>query len=373
MERYPRRQVPVPIDVVAEILVRLPVKSLIRFQCVSKTWRSLILDPSFMHSHRRRSQQKPFLLIVENCWMGSDTFTIFSLTNEAMLEECCNSPKETLVEYFKSPDISSWDDAVVASSPDLLLFRKDIDDRRGRCFFLLNPSTGERLILPESPNSGDRCTLGLDYVPSIGRFKVARFFPSAKANARTQCEVLVVGVDRSWRPTKDYPFAVIHRLDQYSLLNGAIHMVSSSLPGGIAVFNLHREIWRMIQFPCGFCFRENRWAAEGHMDLRELTGSLYLSRFTPMKLEIWVLKDYENENWTMQYNIDTLQLFRMIWHDIECYTRVHPLMIKDDGKILIAVSTPSAVFHYDTEKKVFTALKYIPQPCVYVENYLPLN
>lgn len=129
----------------------------------------------------------------------------------------------------------------------------------------------------------------------------------------------------------------------------------------------------MIQFPRGFCFRESPSATRGHMDLRDLRGSLYLSRFTPTKLEIWVLKDYEKENWTMQYNIDTLQLFRMIWHNIRRYTRVYPLMIKDNGNILIAVSTPSAVFHFDREEKVFTALKYIPQPCVHAENYLPLN
>ncbi|KAI6695770.1 hypothetical protein NL676_023480 [Syzygium grande] len=41
-------------DLVIEILSRLPVKSLMRFKCVSKRWRSLISDPGFAKSHLQR-------------------------------------------------------------------------------------------------------------------------------------------------------------------------------------------------------------------------------------------------------------------------------------------------------------------------------
>ncbi|KAF3955149.1 hypothetical protein CMV_019598 [Castanea mollissima] len=40
-----------PHDVVFEILTRLPVKSLIRFRCVSKSWYSTITDPIFITKH----------------------------------------------------------------------------------------------------------------------------------------------------------------------------------------------------------------------------------------------------------------------------------------------------------------------------------
>ncbi|PRQ20247.1 putative F-box domain-containing protein [Rosa chinensis] len=43
-----------PEHVVLNILCRLPFKSLIRFTCVSKRWRSLIIsDPQFGNSHFR--------------------------------------------------------------------------------------------------------------------------------------------------------------------------------------------------------------------------------------------------------------------------------------------------------------------------------
>ena len=40
-----------PHELMVEILLRLPVKSLIRFKSVSKPWRSLISDTHFTKSH----------------------------------------------------------------------------------------------------------------------------------------------------------------------------------------------------------------------------------------------------------------------------------------------------------------------------------
>ena len=41
-------------DIITEILLRVPAKSLIRFRCVCKSWRALISDPSFVQNHLRR-------------------------------------------------------------------------------------------------------------------------------------------------------------------------------------------------------------------------------------------------------------------------------------------------------------------------------
>ena len=40
-----------PLELIREILLRLPVRSVLRFKCVCKSWLSLISDPQFAISH----------------------------------------------------------------------------------------------------------------------------------------------------------------------------------------------------------------------------------------------------------------------------------------------------------------------------------
>ncbi|TMW88719.1 hypothetical protein EJD97_018200 [Solanum chilense] len=44
-----------PREIISNILSRLPVKTLLRFRCVSKQWRNLISKPNFISSHFRHS------------------------------------------------------------------------------------------------------------------------------------------------------------------------------------------------------------------------------------------------------------------------------------------------------------------------------
>ena len=55
-----------PYDVLPEILHGLPVKTLIQFRCVSKSWNSLITSPAFINSNltRTRSHSDSNKLIV---------------------------------------------------------------------------------------------------------------------------------------------------------------------------------------------------------------------------------------------------------------------------------------------------------------------
>ncbi|PNX63542.1 F-box/kelch-repeat protein, partial [Trifolium pratense] len=44
-----------PFDLIPEILSRLPVKILLQFGCVCKSWKSLISDPKFAKKHLSHS------------------------------------------------------------------------------------------------------------------------------------------------------------------------------------------------------------------------------------------------------------------------------------------------------------------------------
>ncbi|GLT59653.1 hypothetical protein SLA2020_324610 [Shorea laevis] len=48
-------------DSIEDILPQLPVKSLVRFKCVSRSWSSLISSPLFTKTHLKRASQDPKL------------------------------------------------------------------------------------------------------------------------------------------------------------------------------------------------------------------------------------------------------------------------------------------------------------------------
>ncbi|XP_024634200.1 uncharacterized protein [Medicago truncatula] len=55
-------------DLIVEVLSFLPVKSLLQFRCVSKSWKTLISDPTFVKLHLEKSQSrnlKLFTIITE--------------------------------------------------------------------------------------------------------------------------------------------------------------------------------------------------------------------------------------------------------------------------------------------------------------------
>lgn len=56
-----------PVELVDDILSRLPAKTLCRFKCVCKAWHYTLSDLSFKQLHYARSIQKPPLLVVCDC------------------------------------------------------------------------------------------------------------------------------------------------------------------------------------------------------------------------------------------------------------------------------------------------------------------
>ena len=44
-----------PVDVIIDILLKLPAKSLLRFKSVYKLWYDIINDPNFIESHFKQS------------------------------------------------------------------------------------------------------------------------------------------------------------------------------------------------------------------------------------------------------------------------------------------------------------------------------
>ena len=93
-----------PDDVVYDIMMGLPVKSLIRLRCVSKSWNSTITGPTFITAHLDRAKS----LSSNNGYLvymgGVDDRQLYTVV--------CNSDR-TMTLIFSHPFQNHYDDVLM--------------------------------------------------------------------------------------------------------------------------------------------------------------------------------------------------------------------------------------------------------------------
>lgn len=92
-----RMDVVLPGDLIVEILSWLPVDALLRFRCVCKSWKSLMLDLSFVKLHLQRSYCR-------------DTPVLFTLLNSNSKEEQCSLHYYCSMQRLLDNPLSAIDD-----------------------------------------------------------------------------------------------------------------------------------------------------------------------------------------------------------------------------------------------------------------------
>ncbi|KAK3416956.1 hypothetical protein EUGRSUZ_H02702 [Eucalyptus grandis] len=128
-------------DIVIEILLRLPVKSLGRFKCVCKGWRSLISDRGFAKSHLERLKAGD-IISSQRIFKTSPFETI----DYELLDGGIGGEDDRAVVKFHEPrmDDSSWPLELVGSCDGLVCL--SVMGYSG--FVLYNPTTKECRNLP---------------------------------------------------------------------------------------------------------------------------------------------------------------------------------------------------------------------------------
>ncbi|XP_074318180.1 F-box protein CPR1-like [Silene latifolia] len=125
-----------PLELITEILTKLPVKSLHRFKCVSKTWNSLITSSNFIkqHLHQTLISNTNKLIISKKSILSSAISTI------KLRFDIVNHPLNNL------PHIPPVD--IVESVHGLLL----IVDSSKETVCLFNPSNKTQRLVPPAPS-----------------------------------------------------------------------------------------------------------------------------------------------------------------------------------------------------------------------------
>ncbi|CAK7339007.1 unnamed protein product [Dovyalis caffra] len=146
-------------DILTEILLRIPAKSLLTFKCVSKQWLSVISDPEFCLSHTRHKLSRhptPNALLLNNQYSSSPEFQVVPLKD---------ATRVPFLDYLNVPRIKierSCNGLLLCSSSYAIngddLPANPVDhssdvingDDLGPRYFICNPTTRQfkRLVFP---------------------------------------------------------------------------------------------------------------------------------------------------------------------------------------------------------------------------------
>ncbi|KAL6194580.1 hypothetical protein ACLB2K_035662 [Fragaria x ananassa] len=283
-------------DLLTDILLRLPIKSLLRFKCVSKQWLSLISSPQF---HRRRR-----LLASSGILLCQTTDLIYHTS----LAGTNSEPPFTSLSFIGDPAGVN----ILQSSNGLLLCCSSFHTARmglGRSYYICNPSTQQFSILPKADFENVSKTISGAYLvfdssksPHYQVVSVRRCSsPSSSSSSSSNSYHIVTysSETRAWRLSGSPFTAPVMVFDDGVLWNGSIHWLS---PTGASLF-FHIDQERLGTMPAPpsaekWSNRRLRYFAEsgGHLHLIEVYGSA--TRFHVYEME----RDYSS--WLPKYQVD---------------------------------------------------------------------
>ncbi|XP_050383994.1 F-box/kelch-repeat protein At3g06240-like [Argentina anserina] len=159
----------IPEEVLINILARLPVKSLLRFRCVSKIWCGLIGSPSFVRTHLNRNVTKlshTYLIALQR--LREKPALCYSLFSTETFEECLKLRHPLWTEeQFR---IYGWSNGLLCISDQVL--------RPSSPICIWNPCIRKFRTLPQSRfkahYSSYDISLSFGFNPKVNDYRVVR-------------------------------------------------------------------------------------------------------------------------------------------------------------------------------------------------------
>ncbi|XP_028801587.1 F-box/kelch-repeat protein At3g06240-like [Neltuma alba] len=235
-----------PQEIVRNILARLPVKSLIRFQYVCQDWKNLFKTPCFIAEHLHHSTQQNSLLVTD-CYISkciADTWHLSILNREMQFLEFRNPPiADTFGPLWRT----------IHSSNGLLCLDLIITNGPYNSFMLWNPAIREVRQVPHFINDfekSDDASVGFGFSPVVNDYKIVKL----SLLDRMVVEVEVYALRTAfWRKVKlgnlevttiksDHGFPCNGSIFWYGLKEyDRIHVIVS--------FDIAIEVFTLIPFP----------------------------------------------------------------------------------------------------------------------------
>ncbi|GMJ08343.1 hypothetical protein like AT3G06240 [Hibiscus trionum] len=359
-------EIPVlPIEIMVEILSRLPIKALCKFRCVSKPWLSLISDPLLAKSHLKKTIRND-LLYYQRKRVIISSYNLYSLEYESIgkdgrfdenlvaleLDYPLKDKPNGLAEFLP---LKEDDEFAVIMNQDLQFceIERNWVDILGSCnglvcispyedtLYLFNPSTRESRRIPDTPSglpANGYCVFGFGFDFVNDDYKVVRL----------GCGTVSVYSLRtdSWRMVCHFPYYDNVRKSGV-LLNGAIHWMTCYGDGAdlkcvVAAFSLEKEVFLEMLAP-------NIVKYSFEFVLGVLNGCLcVLHNHHQMHDDFWVMTEYGvGESWTKL----TLSL---------SYNCMKPLCLVQNGEALLQVDGKLLLYNLENDSYRYLVVDGIP-------------
>nr|XP_016489331.1 PREDICTED: F-box protein CPR30-like [Nicotiana tabacum] len=333
-------------EILMDILSRLPVRSLVRFKCVSESWNTLISEPYFKKKHLNHAKYQPnsqkFLFLK---WSKKDDTFHFYSSSLSLVQLVKDIPR------FDCPSNFDLANGVKLYSSCDGLFLIGIWSELGReqpsILLIWNPSTGESTILPHSKllkqlgyNDDDSCsdddnwgcTYGLGYDSTSDDYKVLRIDLSRDDNNAN--EILALK-SCSWRRIDDKTSGKAYsRLlfggEDVAVVHGAFHWLGILSRFCVVSFNISYEVYGEIPLPeMLWSLPSTCWLNRIRFDagVSELGGMLCVWYRYEDTFSLWAMKDYGIKDSWMKFFSITSNGFRDI----------RPIYKFSDDKVLLSM------------------------------------
>jgi F-box interacting protein len=337
-----------PQELITEILLRLPVKPLVRFQCVSQPWSALINDPDFIKMHLELSivaNREQTIIFLEDKLERPQDCLLVPLNDDDQFGRALKI-RQPLGDLKRSAQILTCCNGLVCIH----------NTRSENEIGIWNPLIRRYKKLPIEPIDKPFVFYGKGFPffafghdPINDDYKVMRivmFFRQIRGSIQRVCELKIYSLRaHSWkRVEKEWPLELITRSTPRSVsLNGAFYWLVTPWCGSsetLLAFDLATEEFRK----CTTSF--NSAPGNSNLVLAVLKGCICVSvNVYHTLVDVWVMNEYMvASSWTRLYTIVQGALPLPVEH-------CKPLVYSKDGKKVLMEQYDECLFWYDIEEK----------------------
>ncbi|OEL33492.1 hypothetical protein BAE44_0005488 [Dichanthelium oligosanthes] len=303
----------IPSDVIEEILLRLPISSVLRLRRVCKQWRDMISGPHFIREHAYLAPKHLLLYLPK-----LDISAVLHPKTVRVKPFCA-----TIIDEKWSP--STWaashmdpDDHLFASCNGLLCFYKTYTLK------IVNPATGQCLYLlkPDGILLHDFYYLySFGFHPTTGEYKLLHFLREPQRYKSGQpfhfdtIQVYTLGDDK-WRNIKAPKPCCTVNLGVVNV-DGAMYWLTedegTSCGMAVVSFDLREETFALIQLP--------------PLEVKETPLVPTPESQLSSRMDIWALESQVEHKWFLKYSIQSPSVPRHVPQP--CFIHREKILLQD--------------------------------------------